>query len=136
VSPTGPGGYAFNHTRQTFLANRIQLARTHWGRLRGLMGVAPDAFPAGSGLWIVPCHGIHSFNMRFPIDAIYLDAGFKVVELIENLRPWRIAPLNFEAVTVLELPARTISVTGTQSSDLIEIVAASSTGQPAKGRAA
>lgn len=136
MSPTGQRGYAFNHTRQAFLANRIQLAQTHWGRLRGLMGIAPEGFPPGSGLWIVPCHGVHSFNMRFPIDAIYLDAGLKVVELVENLRPWRIAPLNFEAVTVLELPARTISVTGTQPLDVIEIVPATTTSQTMKGCAA
>ena len=38
------------------------------------MGTDAGSFPAGRGLWIVPCHGVHTFAMRFPIDVIYLDS--------------------------------------------------------------
>ena len=32
-------------------------------------------------------HGIWMRNMRFPIDALWLDAGGTVVDLRENIRP-------------------------------------------------
>ena len=51
----------------------LRIADTHWSRFCGLMGTDVGSFPAGQGLWIVPCHGVHTFAMRFPIDVIYLD---------------------------------------------------------------
>ncbi|HUK26147.1 MAG TPA: DUF192 domain-containing protein [Terriglobales bacterium] len=121
--------YAFNRTRQAYLATRLGVARTHWSRLRGLMGTAAENFPAGQGLWIVPSHGVHTFAMRFPIDVIYLDRGNVVVHLEQNLRPWRVAPVRRRAVSVLELPDSTLRSTGTSLGDQIEF------GLPAAGEA-
>ena len=114
-------GYAFNQTRQTFVATKLQVANTHWSRLRGLLGVGPSHFGAGHGLWIVPCHGVHTLAMRFAIDVIYLDHDCRVVHLAENVVPWRMTPVLMEAATVLEVPSRTIWSTGTQVGDVIEI---------------
>jgi uncharacterized protein len=114
-------GYAFNRTRQAYLATRMGVARTHWSRLRGLMGTATENFCAGQGLWIVPSHGVHTFAMRFPIDVIYLDPGNVVVHLEQNLKPWRVAPVRRRAASVLELPGATLSSTGTTLGDQIEI---------------
>jgi hypothetical protein len=78
-------------------------------------------FPAGRGLWIVPCHGVHTFGMRFPIDVIYLN-GDKIVVHIENeLKPWRMAPVRLAAASVLELPGNIIQSTGTSLGDEIDI---------------
>ena len=114
-------GYAFNRTRQTLLAKRLALAATHWSRFRGLMGTPSGSFGLGNGLWIVPCHGIHTFAMNFPIDVAYLDSSKVVVHVEHNLRPWRIARISRDAASVLELPARTLASTGTQIGDAIEI---------------
>jgi uncharacterized membrane protein (UPF0127 family) len=78
-------------------------------------------FPAGSGLWIVPCRGVHTFGMRFPIDVLYLDAENRVIYLEEGLRPWRIAPVRLKAVTVVELPPGTVASSQTTFGDIIEI---------------
>jgi len=59
--------------------------------------------------------------MRFPIDAVYLDANRVVVHLEENIRPWRIAPVRMHATSVLELPGNTVHATGTILGDEIEI---------------
>lgn len=115
-------GYAYNRTRQAFLASELRVADTHGGRLRGLMGRSPESFPPGSGLWIIPCHGVHTMAMRFPIDVVYLDADQVVVGLEENVRPWRMTPMVMEAATVLELPPHTIFNTGTSVGDQLEIV--------------
>jgi uncharacterized membrane protein (UPF0127 family) len=85
--------------------------------------MATDAtrFPAGEGLWIVPCHGVHTFAMRFSIDVLYLDGDRVVVHLEENLKPWRVAPVRIRAASVLELPGHTLISTRTAIGDEIEI---------------
>ena len=114
-------GYAFNVTRQAFLATRLRVAATHYDRLRGLMGTAPSAFQEGSGLWIVPCHGVHTIAMRYPIDVLYLDRDSVVIRIEDSVRPWRLTPVLLEAATVIELPARTAWNTATKVGDGIEI---------------
>lgn len=115
-------GYAFNRTRQSFVATELAVANTHWTRLRGLMGTVPGQFRLGHGLWIVPCHGVHTIAMRFPIDVVYLSADKTVIHLEENVKPWRITPVLMEAATVLELPSHTVWNTGTSLGDQMEIV--------------
>jgi uncharacterized membrane protein (UPF0127 family) len=78
-------------------------------------------FAAGDGLWIVPCHGVHTFAMKFPIDVIYLDANQQVVHLEHALKPWRIAPVSLRTASVLELPSGTLEATGTGVGDDIEV---------------
>ncbi|MGH9576621.1 MAG: DUF192 domain-containing protein [Terriglobales bacterium] len=115
-------GYAYNKTRQTFLARELRVADTHWTRLRGLMGSSQDSFSAGHGLWIVPCHGVHTMMMRYSIDVVYLNEQNEVVQIEENVKPWRMTPLNMEAMTVLELPSHTAWNTGTKVGDQLEMV--------------
>ncbi len=55
---------AFNRTRRTCLAENVRIARTHWSRLRGLVGTDRSAFQPGQALWIVPCRGVHTLAMR------------------------------------------------------------------------
>jgi uncharacterized membrane protein (UPF0127 family) len=112
---------AFNRTRETYLATALAVADGHWTRLRGLLGLSADDFRNGSGLWIVPCHGVHTLGMGFPIDVIYLDEGLKVVHVEQNLRPWRVAPVRMQATSVIELPSDTVRETGTGVGDRIEI---------------
>jgi uncharacterized membrane protein (UPF0127 family) len=113
--------YAFNSDTKTILASRMRVADTHRTRLVGLIGTPPEAFQAGEGLWIVPCHGVHTFLMRFPIDVLYLTAERRVHHIEENVRPWRVTPMLTEAATVLELPAHTVFNTATRIGDLIEL---------------
>lgn len=117
-----PGqGQAFNRTRQAYLATALAVADTHWTRLRGLLGRTSDDFGKGSGLWIVPCHGVHTLGMGFPIDAIYLDREMKVIHVEADLQPWRVAPVHRLATSVLELPCQTATQTKTTIGDKIEI---------------
>ena len=116
-----PQGRVFNKTRETYLATRLAVADTHWSRLRGLIGLRPNDFCNGCGLWIVPCHGVHTLGMGFPIDVIYLDGRQNVIHVQNGLRPWRFAPVRMRADSVLELPCRTAAETGTAVGDKIEI---------------
>ena len=69
------------------------------------------------GLWLVPCQGIHTIGMLFPIDVIYLDDERRVVHLIEHMGPFRISPIKVHAASVLELPPRSIFHSNTQLGD-------------------
>jgi uncharacterized membrane protein (UPF0127 family) len=121
MPPPGPNRYAFNRTRATYLATDLRIARTHWTRFRGLMATDSSQFPRGAGLWIHPSHGIHTFAMRFPIDAVYLDRGRIVVHIVEGLKPWRMAAVRIQSESVLELPAGTISESQTVLGDQVDI---------------
>src|SRR5271168_5321501 len=112
---------AFNRTRDTPLATALAVADTHWTRLRGLLGLSADDFRNGRGLWITPCHGVHTLGMGFPIDVVYLDRSFTVVHVQSELKPWRFAPIRTQAASVLELPCHTAAETKTAVGDRIEI---------------
>jgi uncharacterized membrane protein (UPF0127 family) len=114
-------GYAFNRTRNAYLATHLSVAGTHWSRLRGLMGKDAANFPAGDGLWIVPSRGVHTLAMKFPIDVLYLDPNKFVVHVEQNLKPWRVARVSMHTASVLELPGNTLKSSGTAVGDEIEI---------------
>ncbi len=117
----GPTGYAFNRTRTVYLATELMIARSHWSRFRGLMATSSSNFRPGQGLWITPCHGVHTFAMRFPIDVIYLDRESTVVHLEKELKPWRMAAIRVRAASVLELPPGTVQQSQTALGDLVDI---------------
>jgi hypothetical protein len=112
---------AVNVEREFELAVSVERADTFWRRLRGLRGRARLA--EGAALWIVPCRGIHTRGMRFPIDALFLDADGRVVDLEENLAPGRIAPVRWRSRSVLELPAGTLRRSRTRRGDRIDFTA-------------
>lgn len=121
MSVPGSAAYAFNRTRHAYLATHLTIAGTHWSRFRGLMCTDAESFGEGNGLWIVPCRGVHTFAMNFPIDVIYLDAKKFVVHLEENLKPWRMARISLKATSVIELPGKSLRSSGTMVGDEIEI---------------
>jgi uncharacterized protein len=114
-------GKALNQTRQTYLSTDLALANTHWTRFRGLLGLAADDFGNGSGLWIIPCRGVHTLGMGFPIDVVYLDRALKVVDVQSAVKPWRFTPIRLSAASVLELPCHTAAATKTEVGDTIVI---------------
>ena len=111
--------YVFNLTRQSFLSLGVSPADTHMTRLRGLLGRMK--LRRQDGLWVVPCQGIHTIGLLFPIDVIYLDERWRVIHLIEHLGPFRIAPIRRQSSSVLEMPPRTIYSSNTQVGDKLLI---------------
>ena len=89
------------------LAENVLLANTAWTRLRGLIG--RQALAEGDALWLRPCNGVHTFWMRFTIDVIYLDEHLRIVKLIKNLRPFRLAPPSLKTFSVIEMPENSIA---------------------------
>ncbi len=108
-----------NLTRGTTLATSATEARGLIGWGVGLLG--RRELPPGEGLLIVPCQSIHSCLMRFRFDAVFFDRDRRVRHLIEAMPPWRLSRHVWRARGVLELPAGTITVTGTERGDQLAI---------------
>ena len=56
-------------------------------RAKGLIG--RKGLERGKGMLITRCNCIHTFFMRFAIDATFLDGDGRVVKVVRNIRPWR-----------------------------------------------
>jgi len=101
--PGGDGILARNAHTGVLMASNLEIAATRTARRRGLMG--RQALAPGSGLWIVPSRGVHTCGMRFAIDVVALDARGVVVDVVTDLRPWRLRLPRPGTFGVLELPA-------------------------------
>ena len=107
-----------NQTRDTALADRADIADTASARNRGLLsrvGLAP-----GEGLWIVPCEGVHTIGMKFPIDVVFLNKKRKVLKIRREMKKWRMA-MCLRGHSVLELPAGTCDGAKTAVGDQLEL---------------
>jgi uncharacterized protein len=99
------------------LADRADIADTSAKRRTGLLKHA--GLEPGEGLWIVPCEGVHTFAMKFPIDVVFLNKKKKVLKTRPGMGKRRIA-LSLLAHSVLELPAGKLAETGTVKGDQLE----------------
>ena len=90
--------------RRTILGVDAEVAETFAERAKGLIG--RDGLASGTGMLITKCNCIHTFFMRFPIDATFLDREGRVVKIVRNIRPWRLWVWGgFKSVAVLETPS-------------------------------
>ena len=84
------------------VCSRCLLATAPWTRLRGLLG--RSGLDEGEGMLFRPTGSIHMFFMRFPIDAIFCNRELEVLDVVRDLRPWRMAGRR-GAKVVIELSA-------------------------------
>lgn len=81
---------------------RVYRAETPHSRLLGLSLL--EEVPSHHALLIPRCRSIHTFGMRFPIDAVFLDRRGRAVWIEEELAPRRVAGV-LAAEAVLETRA-------------------------------
>jgi uncharacterized protein len=106
-----------NLDRGVTIAARICLAGTSAARRKGLLGVSQ--MNSDTGLWICPCEAVHTFGMKIPIDAMFLDRSHRVRKISRDVKKNRIA-FCFSAHSVVELPAGRLAATGTELNDRLE----------------
>lgn len=92
----------WNRTRGVSIADAATIANSSELRRTGLL--KHDHLAAGEGLWIVPCEGVHTFGMKFPIDVVFLSRDKKVLKVRREMGRARIS-LCLRAHSVLELAA-------------------------------
>ena len=95
------------------------IAENYWLRLKGWM--FKPSVAAGDALWIHPCNSIHTFFMRFSIDAVFVDVHGYAIACCSAI-PARRLRAEWGASSVLELPTGTISALGIVTGDLIQLM--------------
>jgi uncharacterized membrane protein (UPF0127 family) len=99
------------------VCERCLVAARPLQRMRGLLG--RRELPEGEGILLRHAGSIHTFFMRFPIDAVFLDREQTVVRVVTDIRPWRAAGQK-GARAVLELPAGEAERRGVQVGERLE----------------
>jgi uncharacterized membrane protein (UPF0127 family) len=100
------------------VCERCTIADSPLPRMRGLLG--RRYLPSDEGILLRPAGSIHTFFMRFPIDAVFLDRERRVLRVDESVRPWRAAGAR-GAHAVLELRAGESARRGIAAGDVLEI---------------
>ena len=82
----------FNKSKKKKVLAVVVLASTPWQRLKGLMFENPEFFNYAL-VFTFPRESktsasIHMLFVFFPIDAVFLDKGKKVVDIARNLQPF------------------------------------------------
>lgn len=88
---------------------RLLVCESGLERLTGLLN-RPELDP-GVALLIDPCWAVHTFGMRRPIDVVFCDSAWRIVHVVEALRPRRVA-CRRDAIRVLELRAASARLLG------------------------
>src|SRR5262245_12705652 len=84
------------------VCERVIVADRAHRRMRGLLG--RKYLRQGEGMVLRPGWSIHTAFMRFPIDAVFLDADQVVIKIEHEVGPWRTVSCR-GAREVVELPA-------------------------------
>jgi hypothetical protein len=113
---------AYNQTRECFLGLEVAAADLSYAALQDVLGKLP--FKSGEGLWMTPFRGIPEKNMRVPLDLVYLDEEFRVIEVVESFPTFRVSPSSPPAASVLALPTHSIYSSQTQPGDQLVLCVA------------
>ena len=112
----------YNQTRESFLSLGVTVADAATGHVRELIdkvNIKPD-----SGLWMNPYRGIVPAHGHSPVDLVYLDSNYRVIQEIESFLTSTVEALKDEAASALVLPAHTIYSSQTQPGDQMVICVA------------
>jgi uncharacterized protein len=101
------------------VCGRCLLAETPPTRLKGLLG--RKGLEQGEGLLLRPAASIHTFFMRFPIDAVWVDRDLNVLKVSPDLGPWRTAACK-GAKGVVEMAAGEAERVGLSAGDKLTLV--------------
>jgi hypothetical protein len=101
------------------VCERCVVARDPFTRLKGLLG--RRELPSEEGLLLQPTAAIHTWFMRFPIDAVFLNRSLTVLEVVPDLGRWRMAA-HRGARAVLELRAGECERRGIRPGDRLAVL--------------
>ena len=110
-----------NDRTQRMVASAVELADTSETRRRGLLG--RDSLDLSAALIIAPCSAIHTAFMRFVIDAVFVDRDGRVLKIVRDLRPWRIAG-SLRAYAVIEVPGGSLRRSDVAVGDRLKLTGA------------
>jgi uncharacterized protein len=109
-----------NSSKNQIISSQLEVAKSVLARMQGLLG--RDSISQESALWITPCNNIHTWFMKFPIDAVFVDRKLIVKSVHSNIQPWRLIWPQIQAHSVFELPAGRANATNIQPGDQLDVV--------------
>jgi hypothetical protein len=110
-----------NSTTGSIVATRIDRLSSFLHRLVGLL--ARTTLRPDEGVWITSCRAIHTMGMRVPIDVIFIDEESRVLRVVSNVRPNRLAVSCSGAKAVIELGSGALREVDLLPGDRLELVA-------------
>ena len=102
------------------LCEEVELADNWYRRLMGLM--FRKTMAESHGLLLDPCNSIHTFNMKFNIDTIYLDKDNIIVSLDKDIPKGKVRPIVKNAKKVLEINSGLIEKYQLQLGEKVSII--------------
>lgn len=79
----------------------IKNCKTFSSRLLGLMFKKNISY----GCYFKKCKSIHTFFMKENIDIIFLDKSGQIIDIKENIKPYKIITSKKNTYSILELPS-------------------------------
>lgn len=101
------------------ITENAETAYSFFRRFRGLM--FRKSIEEDYALHIKPCNQIHTLNMRFAIDVIYLSDSGEVVKIDENVKPGKICKTVKNAKSVIEVNSSAAAKFDIREGDMLEI---------------
>lgn len=96
----------FNKTLKKKICSRVVFRKTALSKALGLMFRTKKSVEDCAWLFVFDYDGIISLTMWFvffPIDVIFLDKNFRIVEMKENFKPWTFCTSRKECRYFVEL---------------------------------
>ena len=103
---------------KNMIASNIVKAESFWEKFRGLM-LSENLGDKGGLLF--ETQSIHTHFMRYPIDVIFLSKNYKIVKVLNDMKPWRMTKIYFKAKYAIELKAGTLG-NDLKAGDQVEVI--------------
>jgi len=92
--------WIYNASRESYITKNAHRADKFWRRLIGLMW--RGSVPMDYGFAIKPCRQVHTMNMKFTIDVVYLNKAGVVIAVDYEFEPWRFGKNIKDSYEVIE----------------------------------
>jgi hypothetical protein len=112
----------YNQTRESFLSLGVIVADSPLKQLKVL--IENLSVKADNGLWLMPFRGMPASRGQSPVDLIYLDEDYRVMQAIESFPNSAFEPMRAQCASGLVLAPHTIFSSQTQPGDQLVICVA------------
>jgi|WetSurMetagenome_2_1015567.scaffolds.fasta_scaffold12355_6 hypothetical protein len=110
---------AYSETRKCILG--VEIASGDFSAITLAERLPMLTAKSGAGLWMNPFRGLPEIDVSVPLDLLYLDSDYRVIETVEFYPTFRVSPACPPAASVLALPAHSIFASHTQPGDQLAI---------------
>jgi hypothetical protein len=118
---------AYNETRKCILG--VEIASGDFSSITLAERLPLLTAKSGAGLWLNPFRGLPEIDVSVPLDLLYLDPDYRVIETVEFYPTFRVSPACPPAASVLALPSHSIFASHTQPGDQLVLGVAEEIGR-------